>query len=114
MAADLSLNYRGVEGTETVTLYVRLSESDFAPPQTVTNAKRRAPNFEDLQVAGALLASQALVWHLWKATLGGTTPTIGDVLETAAGERYVVKAVATQSLTQRYRLVCLKEGVNVS
>lgn len=75
----------------------------------VANAKRRAPDLQDMQEAGALLASQALVWHVWKSQMGTTVPKERDVVQPVDGSRWTVKSIAVQALAQRYRLTCLRE-----
>lgn len=106
---DASQTWQTVEGTEPVTLYARTDEATFAtPPVMVPNAKRRAPDLLTLQETGALLASQALVWHIWLSQTGIAVKE-GDVIQDGAGVRWTVKTLAAQSFGQRFRCACLKE-----
>ena len=112
MAVDFSKSYQTVEGTEAVTYFQRATESTFSPAlgTPFSYAKRRAPNKSDnVGPGGALLFGVELIWHVWPIDLGSIVPKVGDVIQDAAGKRWVVLSVGVHNISQRYRLATAKE-----
>ena len=109
MAVDTADTWQIIDNTETATYYVRTADDAFNAGVNVENAKRRAPNYSELQMANALLANGDLVWHLWRAKLGSIVPKVNDIIKGTDGTRWVVVALASQSYAERQRLICQQE-----
>ena len=108
MPLDTSKLWSHIEGTETVTYYVRTVTNAFADGKQVHNAKRRAASKNELQTSG-LFGKVALTWHLWRVKLGGITPKPNDKIKDARGRYWSVKEVEVQSFGNRFRLTCIEE-----
>jgi hypothetical protein len=108
-AIDTADDWKLVEGRETVTYFKRIAENRLAAGVTVPNAKRFPVRKDRLQ-ADSLLAKIDVVWRLWKnqlpAELAGHVPCVGEIIQDAAGVRWIVKMVEILSLGQSYRLAC--------
>ena len=109
MDLDTSKTWQIIGNTETATYYVRTDDDAFNAGVAVEKAKRRAPSYSEMSLAGALLANGDLVWHLWKDKLGDIVPKVNDLIKGADGTRWIVKALASQSIAERQRLICQQE-----
>jgi hypothetical protein len=108
LATILADDWEIIDDVRTVQYLRRTSPSTFAAAVDVEKAFRRAIDKGDAALSPQLLASSGLIWHLWRAKLGGITPKTTDVvLEGSA--RWTVVRVEVMDEGERFRLTCVRE-----
>jgi hypothetical protein len=99
-----------IDDLRTITLETKVEHGQYADPVTVTNVMRGPLDDQDLLIQGALLDSEACVFHVWAAKLaeaGAPPPKIEDRV-TEGGVRRLVKRRQVLDEGQRFRVLCLK------
>lgn len=94
---NLDLDYRFLDGVQDVVL----ERPAGTPIASGVKALWRAAT--PGEIANLTLASDASKFQLWKTTLGGQAPQVGDRLIDAAGNAYDIQLVELQCLGSRYR-----------
>ncbi len=97
MTLDLSSDYLFLDGVQDVALQ--------RPPGTpiASGVKALWRAADDDEIANLGLSNTASKFQLWKTTLGGQTPQVGDRIIDAAANAYDVELVELQCLGSRYR-----------
>lgn len=102
---DVSGDWEVMDNRETVTYHRRTSHTAFAAGVSVPESLREVVEAFDPRA----LNNIDVVWNLWEENISGVTPKQGDVVEDAAGARWVVDRARYATLQSRWQLDCKRE-----
>ncbi len=98
---DFSGDYLVFNNLWTVNFYSRTGESTYATPLPIAHALR-VTTTRTQQIGAALVTRHCVVWHLWETELGGYVPKHGDIVQDAAGVRWLIEQNHHDYLTGRF------------
>ncbi len=97
MSLDLSTDYLLLDGVQDIVLQRPAGTTIASGVKSLWRAAAHA------EIANLELASNASKFQLWKTTLAGQAPQVGDRIIDAANNPYDVALVELQCLGSRYR-----------